>query len=125
MIRVVVGIVWNAQHEILVAQREAQKYQGGTWEFPGGKIEEGETVFQALQREFREEIGIEVLEAKPFHQLQHAYPERVILLDVWQVTQFVGAAYGREGQRIRWVKQEELSTLEIPDANKPILDLLT
>ncbi len=124
MIHVVVGLVFNAQGDILVAQREAHKFQGGRWEFPGGKVEPEETAFAALQRELHEEIGIEVVNASAWHQFKHEYPERAILLDVWRVTEFTGTAHSKEGQEVRWVSLQELPTLSIPDANWDIINKL-
>lgn len=121
MIHVVVGIVVNVQNEILVAERQSQKFQGGRWEFPGGKVEQGETPLQALQRELHEEIDIQVISAEPWQQLQHTFPDKVILLDVWQVTQFEGNPHGKEGQMIQWISIDQLSEINIPDANLPIV----
>ncbi len=121
MIPVVVGLIFNAKGEILVAQRADNKFQGGRWEFPGGKVEPHENSYQALQRELFEEIGIQVTAAEPSQQYEHIYPERTILLDVWRVTDYVGEPYGKEGQAIKWVSLATLITLEIPDANWDII----
>ena len=123
MIHVVVGLLFNAQGDILVAQRDQHKFQGGRWEFPGGKLEENESAFAALQRELKEEIGIHVTEATSWQQFQHTYPERTILLDVWRVTHFQGVPHGNEGQLIQWVSRDKLATLDIPDANREIIGL--
>lgn len=124
MIHVAVGILFNAKGEVLVAERDLQKFQGGRWEFPGGKVEANENPLQALQRELREEVDIEVTKAKPWKQFKHTYPEKIILLDVWQIIEFIGEPYGKEGQRVRWVSLESLTTLEIPDANWEIVKML-
>lgn len=121
MIHVVVGLIYNSQGEILVAERQAHKFQGGRFEFPGGKVESNEDPFLALKREFFEEIGIEILEAEPWKIFQHEYPDRKILLDVWKIKKFQGEAVGKEGQTIRWVSKKTLETLNIPDANRDIL----
>lgn len=124
MIHVVVGLVFNSQGEILVAERELQKFQGGRWEFPGGKVEANENPLDALRRELHEEIGIEVIHADPWEQFQHEYTDRTILLDVWKVRDFKGTAHGKEGQAVKWVSLASLSTLNIPDANREIVDKL-
>lgn len=121
MIHVVVGLVFNEKGEILVAERQQQKFQGGRWEFPGGKVERNEDPLAALKRELYEEIGIQVTHAEAWQQFQHAYPDRTILLDVWKVKDFEGIAHGNEGQPVQWVSLEVLSTLNIPDANREIV----
>ena len=124
MIHVVVGLVFNAQGEILVAERESQKFQGGRWEFPGGKVEANEEPRAALIRELNEEIGIDVIHAEPWEKFQHEYTDRTILLDVWKVRAFNGMAHGKEGQAVKWVSLAALSTLNIPDANREIINKL-
>lgn len=121
---VAVGIVMNEQGQVLIAQRPANKYKPGLWEFPGGKIEENENVFQALQRELKEEIAIQVISAEPWLQIQYDYGDRQVLLDTWKVTAFEGEPFGAEGQPVRWVKIEELSQFEFPAGNKGILEAL-
>ena len=124
MIHVAVGIIFDTNKNILVAKRDMQKFQGGRWEFPGGKVENNETVFQALQRELKEEIGIDVIDAAPWWQVQHSYSEKNIFLDIWTVTHYTGTPHGKEGQAVRWVSLTELSKLDIPDANQIIMQKL-
>ena len=121
---VVVGLVFNKTGELLVAERQAHKFQGGRFEFPGGKVEVNELPFDALVRELHEEIGIDVLCAEPWGQFQHTYADRNIFLDVWRVTEFSGDAHGKEGQEVRWVSLQTLKTLSIPDANRDIVNRL-
>lgn len=121
MIHVAVGIIFNDKNEILVAERQKNKHQGGTWEFPGGKIEKNETVFAALTRELHEEIGISVVAAEAWQQFPYEYADKQILLDVWLVKNFLGLAIGKEGQSIRWVSLPDLLHLNIPDANRVIV----
>ena len=122
---VAVGIIHNAYGEILIAQRMQGKYKPGLWEFPGGKIENDESIFQALQRELQEELAIRVIAAEPWLQIQHDYSDRIVLLEVWQVTKFTGTALGAEGQPIRWVSHQQLSQYEFPAGNQAILQKLT
>jgi|SRR6185312_346518 len=124
LIAVVAGIICNAQREILIALRPQHVPQGDLWEFPGGKIEPTETPFIALQRELQEEVGIQVIHAKPFMQIHHAYPERNVDLDVWWVEEFVGVPHGVEGQEVRWVRPVDLLLLKFPSANLPIIEKL-
>ncbi|OOV88416.1 Nudix family hydrolase [Oceanospirillum linum] len=123
-LHVAAAVVRNDKGEILIARRPATVDQGGLWEFPGGKLAPYETGRQALDRELCEEVGIQVESASPLIRIHHRYPERAVLLDVWQVSAFSGEAYGREGQAVRWVKEEDLSQYSFPEANKPILKAL-
>lgn len=123
-LHVAAAVVRNEKGEILIARRPATVDQGGLWEFPGGKLAPYETGRQALDRELCEEVGIRIESASPLIRVHHRYPERVILLDVWWVEAFSGEAYGREGQAVRWVKEEDLIQYSFPEANKPILKAL-
>lgn len=120
-LQVAVGVIKNAQGEVLIAQRPHHVHQGGLWEFPGGKVEAGETVLAALQRELHEELGITVMHANPLIQIRHHYAEVSVLLDVWTVESFSGVAYGKENQAIQWVKLFNLSHYTFPAANVPIV----
>src|SRR5579871_3935855 len=121
---IAIGVVFNEEKKILVALRPKDKLQGGLWEFPGGKVESGETVEEALKRELLEEVGIHITEAKPFIQCSHSYHEHHVLLDVWCVYAFEGEAHGREKQPIAWVTLDELAKLPMLSANHPILEAL-
>lgn len=123
-LHVAAAVVRNDQGEILIARRPATVDQGGLWEFPGGKLAPYETGKQALGRELNEEVGISIEKASPLIRVHHSYPDRAVLLDVWQVDAFSGEAYGREGQAVRWVKEKDLSQYSFPEANKPILKAL-
>jgi len=118
---VAVGVIINPAGEILLAQRPDHLHQGGLWEFPGGKLEAGETVLQALARELREEVAITLQQAQPLIRIPYHYPEHSVLLDVWQVVSFEGEPRGQEGQPIRWVTPEQLSDYALPAANRPIV----
>ncbi len=124
LMHVAVGIIRNAVGEILIAQRPKHTYKGGLWEFPGGKVEAGENVFQALQRELQEELAIHVIAAESLLQFQHDYTDRKVLLDVWTVTQFSGEPQGMEGQSIRWVQPSQFHQFEFPEGNRLILETL-
>lgn len=122
--RVAVGILQDRHNRVLVTQRHPDRHLGGKWEFPGGKIEPGEPVLAALVRELREELGIHVRAAQPLRRVHHAYPEKTVLLDVWRVTDYSGEPRGHEGQPLRWVPAGQLSELDLPEADRPILRAL-
>lgn len=119
---VVVGIIVNANNEILIAERPPGKSYHGFWEFPGGKIETNESILQALQRELFEELGINVISAEAWLQFNYTYPDRAICLDVWRVTQFTGEPCGLESQRIQWAALAQLNQFQFLPGNKEILE---
>jgi len=123
-IHVVAAAIVNAQGDVLIAKRAEHLHQGGLWEFPGGKLESGETARDALSRELHEELGIDVLEARPLIRVSHDYSDKSVLLDVWQVSRFAGQPHGREGQPIAWVAKASLQDYAFPAANQPIVDAL-
>lgn len=116
-----VGVIRNHLGEVLVSRRHDHLHQGGLWEFPGGKVEEGESVQQALDRELSEELGIRVIRGEPLLQVRHAYTDRVVLLDTFEVFEFAGTATGLEGQPIAWVAADDLRHYRFPAANGPIV----
>ena len=92
MLQVAVGVVKNAKGEILISLRDESLHQGGLWEFPGGKIESGETAEQALTRELNEELAITVIAATPLITIRHQYPDLAVQLNVFLVEHFSGDA---------------------------------
>jgi 8-oxo-dGTP diphosphatase len=121
LIHVAVGVIFNQQQQVLIGQRPVHKYQGGLWEFPGGKVEPHETVFQALERELFEEVGIRVIEAIPLIKHSYDYTDRVICLDTWKILQYQHEPISKEGQALRWVTIPELNQYELPQGNQAIL----
>jgi 8-oxo-dGTP diphosphatase len=117
----VAAAVIERQGQILIARRPDHLHQGGLWEFPGGKVELGESVPDALVRELHEEVDIEASHYHPLIRIHHDYGDRKVLLDVWRVTAFSGEAHGREGQEVRWVGAEQLPGYDFPAANGPIV----
>ena len=95
MLHVVVGVVENERREVLLTRRAEHVDQGGLWEFPGGKVETGESVADALARELNEELGIRVTRARPLICIRHRYPNRDVLLDVWRIRTYQGEPVGR------------------------------
>lgn len=123
-LHVAVGIVRNRDGCVLIAQRRTGQHLAGCWEFPGGKVEAGESVFHALTRELKEEVGIGVLGASPMLRISHQYPAKKVLLDVWQVTSFSDEPVGREGQSVAWVAPDALGSFRFPEANAAIVNAL-
>ena len=123
-ISIVIGIVKNADGEIFITRRYNNLHQGGLWEFPGGKVENGETLQTALARELKEEIGITVVSKKPLISLQHDYSDRLVTLNVFEILEFRGKPKSLLGQESVWVKISELENYEFPAANRAILNAL-
>lgn len=126
-VRVAVGVVMDSRQRVLIARRSEHQHQGGRWEFPGGKIESGETLAQALCREFREEVSIELqppADLSPWMVIEHDYGDKQVSLEVARVDQFSGSAQGLEGQEVRWVDGRELPGYSFPAANAGILERL-
>lgn len=124
-LQIAVGIIRNSQQEIFITQRAADSHMAGFWEFPGGKVEQGETAELALKRELSEEVGIVVQEAVLLNVLEHTFTDRIVTLSFYMVEAWDGEPFGREGQPIRWVRQSELVAEEFPPANAAIIALLT
>lgn len=109
VIRVACGVLVNAQDEVLLAQRPEGKIAAGYWEFPGGKVEPGESALQALTRELHEELGVTVRKASPLIRFRHQYSNRVVVLDTWRVDAFDGVPRSCEGQALRWLAVDHFS----------------
>ncbi|WP_102797235.1 8-oxo-dGTP diphosphatase MutT [Bowmanella denitrificans] len=123
VVHVAVGVILR-QQQVFITLRDPSLHQGGKWEFPGGKVEAGETVTQALIRELQEEVGIEVSSSQPFMLIEHDYGDKQVKLDIHLVSDFRGEPHGLEGQQGRWVDVSELDTYQFPEANMPILNKL-
>ena len=123
-VHVAVGVIENEQGEIFIAQRHPEQHQGGKWEFPGGKVEAGENVQQALQRELKEECGIDVTDMAPLTVIEHQYKDKRVLLDVWWVLSYSGEARQLEGQDWCWVDKNQLGAFQFPEANQPIVECI-
>ncbi|BAZ95025.1 thiamine monophosphate synthase [Thiohalobacter thiocyanaticus] len=121
---IVLAAIRDQRDRILVSRRHDHAHQGGLWELPGGKCEPGEAALAALQRELQEEVGIRAGSVTPLIRIPYRYPDREVRLDVYEVRDWAGEPYGREGQPLRWVSTTELEGLAFPPANVPILRAL-
>ena len=121
-IDVVAGVIFDAARaRVLLALRRADQHQGGLWEFPGGKVDAGEALVDALRRELDEELGIRAGAVEPRCTLEHAYPDKTVRLHVFDVLGFEGEPVGREGQELRWTALDALGSTAFPAANAPIV----
>ncbi len=125
LVHVAVGVILDADQRILITRRADDAHQGGLWEFPGGKVEQGESLESALRRELLEELGITIGAIAPLIEIHHDYGDKRVFLDVHVVQAFRGEARGLEGQPLRWVPAAELADYAFPAANVPIVDALT
>lgn len=120
-VHVAVGVILDGARNILITRRARDSHQGGLWEFPGGKVEAGESLESALARELREELGIEIGPTRPLLAVRHDYGDKQVLLDVHVIREFSGEARGLEGQPLDWVAPADLARYPFPAANAPIV----
>ncbi len=108
----------------LISRRPEDKMLGGLWEFPGGKLEDNETLPEALKREMQEELGIEVSVGEKIKTVPHQYSHLSINLHAYRCIIFNGEPTSREGQTWRWVSDNKLNEYAFPKANKAILSAI-
>jgi mutator protein MutT len=120
---VVVAAVIERDGEFLLTRRLKGTHLAGTWEFPGGKCEAGEARDEALRREIREELGVDVVVGEEIFGVTHAYPERTVELHFHRCT-LGGEPVAQIGQEMRWVSREELADLEFPEADRDLIAML-
>ena len=118
---VVAGALFDGEGRVLIAQRPAGKTLAGRWEFPGGKVDTGESEHAALRRELREELGVEVIAARPFMRLAHAYEDRDVELSLWIVERFAGEPRSLDAQALKWVSPAALAAEDILEADQPFI----
>lgn len=121
---VVAAVMFDARGRVLLAQRPAGKHLAGMWEFPGGKLEPGETPGAALVRELREEIGVTVLRAVPLIRVPQHHADRELLLDTWQVEQWEGQPQSLEQQALQWLAPGQVAPARLTPADRCILQAL-
>ncbi len=123
VVEVAVGVI-KTNNMYFMTKRLEHVHQGGKWEFPGGKVEEGESVEQALYRELKEEVNIEVDHSAFLIDITHDYGDKVVSLRVRLVESYNNAPKALEGQKEGWFTYEELANLDLPAANQEILAAL-
>ena len=125
LLHVVAAVVHDSDNRVLVTQRPEGKHCAGLWEFPGGKVHSGETALQALSRELNEELGISPKYQNRLVKVVHHYDDsQSVLLDVWQVWDYEGDVFAREGQGLQWCSKDQLEHLAMPAADIPVLKAL-
>jgi 8-oxo-dGTP diphosphatase len=124
VIHVVAGALADADGRVLIAQRPRGRHMAGRWEFPGGKLAAGEEPLDGLKRELAEELGVSVRAARPLIRLRHDYPDRRVLLDVWQVTDYEGEPQALDAQALAWAKPDDLPQHDLLEANRAIVTAL-
>jgi 8-oxo-dGTP diphosphatase len=116
----------DADGRVLIAQRPEGKPMAGLWEFPGGKIEAGETPEATLTRELKEELGIDTSASclAPLTFASHAYADFHLLMPLYVCRKWQGTPRAREGQALKWVKPKEIRQFPMPEADRPLLSAL-
>jgi 8-oxo-dGTP diphosphatase len=123
-IHVVAGALADADGRVLIAQRPRGRHMAGRWEFPGGKLAEGEDPYTGLQRELAEELGVVVRSARPLIRLCHEYPDRRVLLDVWRVSEYEGEPQALDAQALAWAQPDDLPKHDLLEADRAIVTAL-
>lgn len=126
LVLVAAVVLVDPEGRVLLAQRPEGKDMAGLWEFPGGKIEPGESPEAALIRELQEELGIDTWESclAPLTFASHTYPGFHLLMPVFICRKWQGIASAREGQRLTWVRAEKLRDYPMPAADLPLLPII-
>jgi 8-oxo-dGTP diphosphatase len=121
---VVAAALYDGAGRVLIAQRPPGKHMAGRWEFPGGKVGDGEAERAALGRELHEELGITVSAARPWLRLTHAYEDREVDLSLWIIEQYTGEPRPLDGQCLKWVRPADLPAEDILEADRPFIEAL-
>jgi 8-oxo-dGTP diphosphatase len=123
-LRVVAAALFDPHGRVLIAQRPAGKHMAGWWEFPGGKVANGESDGDALVRELREELGVETRPGSEIMTLTHDYPDRTIDLVLIRAKLLDGAPRGLDGQALKWVDCQSLRNERLLPADAPFIEAL-
>lgn len=123
-VHVAVAVILDPGGRVLLTRRAPDSHQGGLWEFPGGKLEHGETLEQGLVREIREELSLEILASMPLLEVRHDYGDKHVLLDVHLVRDYCGEPSPQEDQPMAWVAVADIDRYSFPAANQPIVEVV-
>ena len=124
VMRVVAAALVSRTGQVLIAQRPPGKWQAGRWEFPGGKLEAGESEEDAVRRELAEELGVRVDVAERLTGCRHDYGDRCVEMGLWLVLRHQGEPRGLDGQALRWVTPAQLREVDLLEADLPLLGVL-
>lgn len=123
-IHVVAGVIVDLRGRVLLARRTRGRDLAGLWEFPGGKVDPGETAEQALVRELHEELGIDAVVGDALIAVPHRYPHKRLRLDVRRIASYRGTPKGLDGQALAWVPAHKLGSYPMPAADLPVVAAL-
>src|SRR5438874_2731450 len=123
-ILVVAAALYDESGRVLIAQRPPGKHLAGRWEFPGGKVSDGEDELAGLARELREELGVEVTAARPLMRLEHSYSDRDVELSLWIVERYRGTPSALDCQGLKWVAPESLGGDDLLEADRLFVEAL-
>ena len=124
IVHVAVAVIVNVDNKVCISLRHKNTHQGGLWEFPGGKVEQGETVDQTLKREIKEELNLSIESSRHLIKFIYNYPDVTVCLHVRKVQSYSGHATGLEGQELKWVRVSQLPEFDFPAANASIISAL-
>lgn len=126
LLLVAAAALLDGEGRILLAQRPANKLLAGAWEFPGGKVEAGETPERALVRELKEElaIGVAAIDLEPLAFASHTYDAMHLLMPLFLCRTWSGTPSPMEGQKLSWMRPEDMRGLQMPPADVPLVDFL-
>jgi 8-oxo-dGTP diphosphatase len=123
LVEVAAGII-RQNGRFLITRRRMGDHLGGLWEFPGGKLEAGETLVGCLHRELREELGIEVTAPSLYRTIRHSYPEKTVELHFFRCELKAGEPQKLDCEDFRWATITELRSYEFPPADRPLIEAL-
>lgn len=120
-VEVAAAVIRDSVGRCLVSYRSAEQHQGGRWEFPGGKLEAGESAEQALVRELQEELGIVAVMPILLRRDCYDYPDKSVALSFYEVREWRGEPAGQQGQPLKWLAVDALDAEHFPAANRPLI----
>ena len=123
-INVAAGILLDGDGRVLITERTEDHSFAGLWEFPGGKLKEGEESVSALGRELGEELGVEIVDQTFLMRVDHEYFDRSVSIDFYLIERWLNTPQGKDGQALMWVRPEELAEALLLPADVPVIEVL-